>query len=548
MSRLLRRMLRRPGNTIALGPWAVPPQAFFQPAYVTRVGTVRTVNSGGDVQAALNAAVPGDVIVLEAAAVFSGNFTLPNKTGSGDIYVVASTVHAGTFTTPAGTRITSGAQTATLRHSGAGNVSPLLSTTGNGRTGWRFVGITFDTAPGSTYDLNSLIRLGDPNEPVVANYPGRFVFDRCRMLGLPLQNIRRAIWVMGPEFACVDSQILDINTGVSDGDSQGILVTSAALTGTIYNCEISGATEAVVFGGLDNNVIADTTVVPQDWDVDRCYFHHNLYQDEDEGGGSWNGRVYSTKNLIETKAGRRIRFRRIVIGRHLGKDQQFVATIKSDKNDVRVTPCEDVTIQDILCQDVMALVQTRGFDDDPSSARLQRVTVDNIAIYRARATTRITPRIVQCTGWGRQLEFSRITAILPSTNDNSVISFVDPDPGAVMQDFRLRNSILGAAYGMQVPGSVDYGIGDSVTGERTLEGLMLVGRPSSPYTGFNINGAYPANAAAVGFESYANSLSDDLLLDAASPLKGILPGGIDPGADIPALLTATAGCISGVWP
>ena len=41
-----------------------------------------TVNAGGDLQAALNAARPGDTILLQAGATFTGNFVLPVKSGS----------------------------------------------------------------------------------------------------------------------------------------------------------------------------------------------------------------------------------------------------------------------------------------------------------------------------------------------------------------------------------------------------------------------------------------------------------------------------------
>ena len=37
------------------------------------------VGKGGDLQAALNAAAPGDVITLDPNATFVGNFVLPNK-------------------------------------------------------------------------------------------------------------------------------------------------------------------------------------------------------------------------------------------------------------------------------------------------------------------------------------------------------------------------------------------------------------------------------------------------------------------------------------
>ncbi|MDT4965831.1 MAG: hypothetical protein QOJ64_568, partial [Acidobacteriota bacterium] len=38
-----------------------------------------TVLAGGNLQAALNAAQPGDTVVLQAGASFTGSFTLPNK-------------------------------------------------------------------------------------------------------------------------------------------------------------------------------------------------------------------------------------------------------------------------------------------------------------------------------------------------------------------------------------------------------------------------------------------------------------------------------------
>ena len=65
-------------------------------------GRTISVLSGGDLQAAIDVAQPGDVISLEAGASFRGNFTLPKKSGSGWI-VVRSSAEAGL--PPPGTRI-----------------------------------------------------------------------------------------------------------------------------------------------------------------------------------------------------------------------------------------------------------------------------------------------------------------------------------------------------------------------------------------------------------------------------------------------------------
>src|SRR5207244_11770858 len=46
-----------------------------------------TVNAGGDLQAALNAAQPGDTILLQTGATFTGTFVLPVKNDTTDITI-----------------------------------------------------------------------------------------------------------------------------------------------------------------------------------------------------------------------------------------------------------------------------------------------------------------------------------------------------------------------------------------------------------------------------------------------------------------------------
>ncbi len=53
-------------------------------------GGVVTVNAGGDLQAAINNAQPGDTIVLQAGATFTGNFVLPDKSGSAYVTITSS--------------------------------------------------------------------------------------------------------------------------------------------------------------------------------------------------------------------------------------------------------------------------------------------------------------------------------------------------------------------------------------------------------------------------------------------------------------------------
>src|SRR5262249_41397972 len=50
------------------------------------------VPAGGDLQAAINSAAPGDTIVLDAGATYRGPFTLVNK--SGDSYITIQSSRA----------------------------------------------------------------------------------------------------------------------------------------------------------------------------------------------------------------------------------------------------------------------------------------------------------------------------------------------------------------------------------------------------------------------------------------------------------------------
>ncbi|HSK08751.1 MAG TPA: hypothetical protein VK911_04190, partial [Vicinamibacterales bacterium] len=55
-----------------------------------RAATTITVGAGDSLQAAINAAQPGDVILLAPGATFRGNFALPNK-GPGTQFITIRT-------------------------------------------------------------------------------------------------------------------------------------------------------------------------------------------------------------------------------------------------------------------------------------------------------------------------------------------------------------------------------------------------------------------------------------------------------------------------
>src|SRR5262249_4176767 len=71
-------------------------------------GATIAVPAGGHLQTALNAALPGGVILLEPGAVYSGNFVLPAKTpsGPGTPYITIRSAAPDSSLPPDGVRIT----------------------------------------------------------------------------------------------------------------------------------------------------------------------------------------------------------------------------------------------------------------------------------------------------------------------------------------------------------------------------------------------------------------------------------------------------------
>src|SRR5437867_6374244 len=64
------------------------PRVYLNTTYTLPTGPTITVPAGGDFQGALNSAQPNSVIILTAGATYTGNFTLPNKSAPGWIYIL----------------------------------------------------------------------------------------------------------------------------------------------------------------------------------------------------------------------------------------------------------------------------------------------------------------------------------------------------------------------------------------------------------------------------------------------------------------------------
>jgi hypothetical protein len=249
------------------------------------------VAATADLQAAIDSAVPGDVLLLAPGAVYTGNFTLPDK-GASQEWIVIRTDVADTELGAEGSRMTptraSAARLAAIVSNNA--ASPL--TTAVGAHHYRFTGVEV-TALAAVGDINALVRFGDnttaqSSEATTAHH---LVIDRSYVHGTPTLELRRCVMLNSATSAVIDSWLADCHSNVSD--SQAIVGWNGPGPYLIQNNHLEAGHEVVMFGG-GGTTIPDLS--PSDVTIRGNHFTRPL---------AWKG-VWGVKNLLETKNVRRL--------------------------------------------------------------------------------------------------------------------------------------------------------------------------------------------------------------------------------------------------
>lgn len=206
-----------------------------------RAATI-TVNAGGDLQAALNSAVAGDVILLQAGATFTGNFTLPNKSGTS--YITLRSSAADTSLPAAGARITPAYASLLPKLKSPNTASALKTATGAHH--WRLQFLEFQANSGG---YGEIVRLGSSSETAAANQPHHLVLDRVYIHGDPKLGSKRGIALNSGNTSVVNSHISDIKA--AGLDTQAICGWNGPGPFLIENNYLEATGENVLFGGAD---------------------------------------------------------------------------------------------------------------------------------------------------------------------------------------------------------------------------------------------------------------------------------------------------------
>src|SRR5262245_50773102 len=251
-------------------PSATVDTTYAQPSNVVNVA------SGSSLQTAINNATLGTTLVLQAGATY-GAVNLPNKSGSGWIYIISN----GTL--PAqGNRVTP-AQAAQLPKITV-SASAAISTAA-GAHHYRFVGIEISvtgTFQSAVVDLSN----GGPS-----TQPHHIIIDRCYIHGTASGTHRRGVSLHGAHLAIIDSYVADFHE--AGADSQAIVSWNGTGPLKIQNNYASAAGENILFGGAD----PEGSIGPSDIELRGNYLFKPL---------SWKGSAWTIKNLLEFKNARRV--------------------------------------------------------------------------------------------------------------------------------------------------------------------------------------------------------------------------------------------------
>ena len=306
-----------------------------------------TVNAGGDLQAAIDAARPGDTIVLQAGAVFTGNYVLPAKGGTAYITIRSSTADASL--PGAGTRITPAYAGALAKVRSTQNGAAFK--TSGAASYWRL--LFLEILPSISTSSANLVELGDTGaaQNTLAEVPDHLVIDRCYIHGVSAYAQRRAISLNSGDTQILNSYISEIKGQTLD--TQAIAGWNGPGPYLIENNYLEAGAENILFGGDDPSI---PNLVPSNITIRRNLISKPV---------AWQSASWTLKNLIELKNADTVTIEGNTIENNWAAGQQGYAIVLTPRNAEGTAPwsvVQNVTVRNNVIRHVAAVFNILGYD------------------------------------------------------------------------------------------------------------------------------------------------------------------------------------------
>lgn len=455
---------------------AEPQRSVELPNPVKEEDASRTVRLGpdDDLQVALNEAISGDVIELQAGAVYYGPFVLKPHAGSGWVTIISHSdgVHQ---LPPAGTRVTPDDAAAM-----AALVAPTGSviSTAAGASRYHFIGVEIrpghrgnvaDIDAGTRRTVTTLVNLGAEDNST-SRMPQQIVIERSYLHGDPVLGTRRGVAMNGAHMAVIDSHLADFK---STEDSQAIAGWEGPGPFLIRNNYLEAAGENVMFGGADPSI---QNRIPADITVTGNHFSRPLSWHRTDP--SYDGSNWTVKNLLELKNAQRVLIDGNLFEHHWPQAQNGFAILFTVRNQDGASPwsrVEDVTFSNNIVRRVAAGINILGYDDIHNSARTQNVSIRNNLFHEIGGNWG-SGVLLQLLNSPAQVEFTHNTAL---QTDAIMRLEGDPIPDVDISWNIFMDNAIGISGTNTAPGlqSIETYMATPVI----IEGNILIGEGESRY-------------------------------------------------------------------
>jgi hypothetical protein len=462
------------------------------------------VAAGGNLQAALDAAQPGQIVELQAGATWTGSYTLRNKTGSSWIYIRSSRYQE----LPApGERV--GPEHAHLMPKIVvqNSFSPALKTDASAHN-YRLIGIEFL----ANQDASELVKVGPLDyETNVNQLAHHITFDRVYIHGHANYESTVGITVNGRHIAVIDSYISEIHD--IGQDSQAILGWNGDGPLKIVNNYLEAAGENVMFGGVDPAI---TNLVPSDIEIRGNHFSKPLSWKNAIASGPHAGSKWSVKNIFELKNAQRVLIEGNLFEHNWIAAQQgsaIVFTVRNQDGDAPWSAVQDIIFRNNIVRDSEHFLNLTGEDDLQTSQQTKRILVENNLVYDIRA------RLVLLTTPGAPiLDLTIRHNTMLHTGAGSTFIYAG-DSTAVAENFIfVDNIVTHGQYGFHFP----FGNVDTWLRNYEFENNVVVGGNTNVPAGNRI-------ADHIGTVGFRNVEADDYRLRNDSAFKRAGSDGSDVG-------------------
>lgn len=493
---------------------AEPPREYVDSNFILPSGRTIAVPAGGNFQAALHQARPGDVITLEAGAVFRGPFTLPKKSSAG--WILIRTSAPDSDLPAAGIRVTPAHAQAMPKLEAA--TGPVIRTD-PGAHHYRFVGIEIRPSEGNF--LYNLVQLGY-RERSLDDLPHHIILDRCYLHGDPKKGSRRGIAMNSRYTAVIDSHLSDFKE--VGADSQAIAGWNGPGPFQIMNNYLEAAGENVMFGGADPAI---PDLVPSDIEIRRNHFSKPLAWRI--GDPVYRGVPWTVKNLFELKNARRVLIEGNLFEHNWVHAQSGLAILFTVRNQDGSAPwsvVEDVTFIHNIVRHAASGIYILGRDDNHPSRQTKRVLIKNNLFDDVGG--------VRWGGGGRLFQMIQETEDVVVDHNTAFQSGNIITAEGRHDRFRYTNNIsLHNEYGMIGSGT---GVGNPTLTTYFPDAIVrknvIIGGNAGQYPGDNF---FPASLDAVRFLGGGGSR---YCLAGSSRYKSAATDGKDVGVDFDALSAA----------